>query len=97
MNQTHDYIFVNGCDGSDLRNEETGLGRIDVEGSDLTEDEAKEKACELALRLASHGEYLVAACKVERDGFCVQFLDGEFVDRNAISIPMSELPELFRD
>lgn len=93
--ETHDYMFLNGCDGGDLRCEETGLSSFDVDGRGLTEEEAKEKACELAERLAPKGGWLVAAVRV-KEVFVVQYLAGEFVDRVADPIPNGQLPAFAR-
>lgn len=88
----HDYMFLNGCDGSPLHTPENGLDWVDVEGSDLTEEEAKEQACDLSLRL---GGFLVAAYRVEAV-LCVQHFEGRFVDGTCVPIPEDQLPAAFR-
>lgn len=93
--ETHDYKFLNGCDGSDLRGEDTGLGPFDVDGHGLTEEEAKEKACDLAMRLAPKGGYLVGAYRVA-EVFVVQKLGGELVDRMGDPLPQEVLPKAYR-
>lgn len=94
--ETHDYMFLNACDGSALTGEDTGLGGFDVDGHGLTEEEAKERACELSDRLASVGGFLVGAYKVQ-EVFCVQRLGGKYVDRVGDPLAVERLPVAYRD
>jgi hypothetical protein len=89
-------MFLNGCDGSPLTGEATGLSSIDVCGDDLTEEEAKEQACELAQRLSYRGAYLVSAYRIE-ERLCVQLFEGRFVNRMGDPIPENQLPPAFRE
>jgi hypothetical protein len=93
MTDTARYIFVNGCDGSPLHGLGADITWIDTDIDDLTEEEAREHACELSLRL---GGYLVSAKRV-KEVFRVQHFEGRFVDGFGDPIPRKKLPEGFRE
>ena len=77
--EKHDWIFVNGCDGDVLPNQDpvTFGAYAGAPSYRLTREEAQEMALELAER---NPGYLVSAMRLS-EGECVQALNGAFVDR----------------
>jgi predicted GNAT superfamily acetyltransferase len=78
--KTHDYVFRNACDGSDL----PGVTDDESRGwNAMTGEEAKAHALELAER---HPGYLVGAYRLD-EAFVAQAHEGVFVDRFGAALP----------